>query len=152
MCPITPRLIILQNYRPAFEIYFTKTCIVPKQKRGHRDLYRKVHGKNPSLLHSINFGSVLLFTLFFVPAYNFQWWIIYFQRLKLVQIHMPLLLISDIWYLRWKVNFYRTRVRSLVMLVSNSLTHSLTYSLPFSKLESDHCLPLSLTHWLTFLS
>ena len=38
--------------------------------------------------------------------------------------------------------FYRTRVRSLMMLVSTSLTHSL----PFSKLESDHCLPLSLTH------
>ena len=40
--------------------------------------------------------------------------------------------------------FYRTRVRSLAMLVSNWLTDSLTDSLPFSQLESDHCLPLSL--------
>ena len=30
---------------------------------------------------------------------------------------------------------YRTRVRSLGMLVTNSLTHSLTDSLPFSKLD-----------------
>ena len=36
--------------------------------------------------------------------------------------------------------FYRTRVRSLVMLVTHSLTHSLTDWLPFSKLESDDCL------------
>ena len=47
-------------------------------------------------------------------------------------------------------NFYRTR--SLAMLVSNWLPNWLTHSLPFSQLESDHCLPLSLTHWLTFLS
>ena len=33
--------------------------------------------------------------------------------------------------------------------VTDSLTHWLTDSLPFSKLESDHRLPLSLTHWLT---
>ena len=32
-------------------------------------------------------------------------------------------------------NFYRTRVRSLGMLVSNSLTQSLTDSMPFSKLD-----------------
>ena len=31
--------------------------------------------------------------------------------------------------------FYRTRVRSLVMLVTHSLTDSLTHSLPFSKLD-----------------
>ena len=31
--------------------------------------------------------------------------------------------------------FYRTRVRSLVMLVSNSLTDQLTHWLPFSKLD-----------------
>ena len=32
--------------------------------------------------------------------------------------------------------FYRTRVRSLAMLVSNSLTNSLTHWLPFSELDS----------------
>ena len=31
--------------------------------------------------------------------------------------------------------FYRTRVRSSVMLVTNSVTHWLTHSLPFSKLD-----------------
>ena len=36
--------------------------------------------------------------------------------------------------------------------VPHSLTNSLAHSLLFSQLESDHCLPLSLTHWLTFLS
>ena len=41
---------------------------------------------------------------------------------------------------------YRTRVRSLVMLVTNSLTHSLTHSL---RNLSDHWLCLSLTHSLT---
>ena len=60
-------------------------------------------------------------------------------------------------------NFYRTRVRSLAMLVTHWLTHSLTNSLPCSKL--DRCDPgmwngnsklvgtvwlyLSLTDWLT---
>ena len=44
---------------------------------------------------------------------------------------------------------YRTRVWSLAMLVTHSLTHWLTDSLPFSKLESDHRLPLSLTDSLT---
>ena len=39
--------------------------------------------------------------------------------------------------------FYRTRVRSLVMLVTHSLTNWLTHWLPFSKLDS-------LTHWLLF--
>ena len=34
----------------------------------------------------------------------------------------------------WQI-FYRTRVRSLVMLVTNSLTHSLTDSVTFSKLD-----------------
>ena len=41
------------------------------------------------------------------------------------------------WYLNYIIdclNFYRTRVRSLVMLVSNWLTDWLTHSLPFSKL------------------
>ena len=47
--------------------------------------------------------------------------------------------------------YYRTRVRSLAMLVTNWLPNWLTHSLPFSQLDSDHCLPLSLTHWLTFL-
>ena len=38
-------------------------------------------------------------------------------------------------YLITGEHFYRTRVRSLVMLVSDSLTHSLTDSLLFSKLD-----------------
>ena len=61
-------------------------------------------------------------------------------------------------FFRSKFPLTQTRVRSLhwsdsgpalVMLVSDSLTDWLTNWLPFSKLESDHCLPLSLTHWLT---
>ena len=38
------------------------------------------------------------------------------------------------WLSKINMTFYRTRVRSLAMLVSNWLTNSLTHSLPFSKL------------------
>ena len=48
---------------------------------------------------------------------------------------------------KWKVvlDFYRTRVRSLFTLVTNSLTDSLTHSLPFSKkIKFDQILCLNL--------
>ena len=61
---------------------------------------------------------------------------------------VSLTIIHHVWINdRRIIDFYRTRVRSLAMLVTNWLTHSRLVNLSLII-----CLPLSLTHWLTFLS
>ena len=53
-----------------------------------------------------------------------------------IRIFICINMTSDISRELWtKFNFYRTRVRSLAMLVTHSLTDWLTNSLPFSKLD-----------------
>ena len=78
--------------------------------------------------------------------YQHNCWSVCTSNLDAVKLYINLKMAVQ---LMLKFSFYRTRVRSLVMLVSDSLTDWLTNWLPFSKLKSDHCLPLSLTHWLT---
>ena len=65
------------------------------------------------------------------PETNFDFW-------GLISMHQILPLTILNYFLSWKstfYNFYRTWVRSLGMLVTNSLTHSLTHWLLFSKLD-----------------
>ena len=52
------------------------------------------------------------------------------------------------WHSGRVCSCYRTRVRSLAMLVTNWLPNWLTHSLPFSQLESDHSLSTFVTNSL----
>ena len=64
--------------------------------------------------------------------YQHNCWSVCTSNLDAVKLYINLKMAVQ---LMLKFSFYRTRVRSLVMLVSDSLTHSLTHSLLFSKLD-----------------